>query len=84
MDRTAFKAKVEQAREADDMRGQWWQLVYNEQCAPAAQWFSERGWTAEATSLTDYLDSVGRGVPAEDAEVVDMIRSITLVSAIKN
>ena len=84
MDRTAFKAKVEQAREVDDMRGQWWQLVYNEQCAPAAQWFSERGWTAEATSLTDYLDSVGREVPAEDAEVVNMIRSITLVSAIKN
>lgn len=79
----AFKAKVEEAKEADDMRGQWWQLVYNEQCAPAAQWFSERGWTAEATPLTDYLESVDRSVPTDEAEVANMIRSITLVSAVK-
>ena len=33
-------------------------LIYNEQHAPAAQWFSERGWTAaEATALGEYLDS---------------------------
>ena len=79
-----FKAKVDEAKNAEDMRGQWWQLVYNEQCAPAAQWFSERDWTAEATTLTDYLESVGRHAPTEDAEVTNMIRSITLVSAVKN
>ena len=84
MNSDAFKAKVEEARATNDMRGQWWQLVYNEQCAPAAQWFSERGWTATATSLTDYLDSVGRSAPAVDAEVTNMIRSISLVSAVKN
>ena len=84
MDKTAFKAKVEEAKQADDMRGQWWQLVYNEQCAPAAQWFSERGWTAQATTLVDYLDSVGRPVPPTEAEVANMIASITLVSAVKN
>lgn len=84
MPAAAFKAKVEEAKAADDMRGQWWQLVYNEQCAPAAQWFSGRGWTAEATSLTDYLETVDRSVPIDEAEVVNMIRSITLVSAVKN
>lgn len=84
MDNTAFKAKVHQAKEADDMRGQWWQLVYNEQCAPAAQWFSQRDWSAVETTLTDYLESVGRAVPTSEEDVTNMIRSITLVSAIKN
>lgn len=84
MEREAFKAKVEEAKTAEDMRGQWWQLIYNEQCAPAGQWFSGRGWTAEATALTDYLVSVHRGIPTGEAEVVNMIQSITLVTAIKN
>lgn len=83
MDSGAFKAKLAEAEQADDMRGQWWQLVYNEQCAPAAQWFSERGWDAQATSLTDYLQSVGRAAPIDDAEAANMISSITLVSAVK-
>lgn len=83
MDRDAFRAKVAEAAESGDMRGQWWQLVYNEQCAPAAQWFSGHGWKAEATALTEYLDSVGRPVPTGDAEVANMIQSITLVSAVK-
>jgi methyltransferase (TIGR00027 family) len=83
MDSGAFKAKLAEAEEADDMRGQWWQLIYNEQCAPAAQWFSERGWDAQPTTLTDYLQSVGRAVPTDDAEVTNMINSITLVSAVK-
>jgi hypothetical protein len=84
MDRQAFKTKVEEAKAVDDMRGQWWQLVYNEQCAPAAQWFSERGWTADATELSDYLLSVDRTVPGNDVEALNMIQSITLVSAVKD
>lgn len=83
MNNVAFKAKVHEAKAADDMRSQWWQLVYNEQCAPAAQWFSGRGWTATETSLTDYLGRVGRSVPAT-GEAANMIHSITLVSAVKN
>jgi methyltransferase (TIGR00027 family) len=83
MDREAFKAKVEGAKASTDMRGQWWQMVYNEQCAPAAQWFSRHGWRAEETALTDYLYSVGRQAPTSGAEVSTMIRSITLVTAIK-
>ena len=41
-------------------------------------------WTAEPTALTDYLRSLDRPVPTDDAEVVNMIQSITLVSAVKN
>lgn len=83
MDEAAFNAKLEEAKAADDMQGQWWQLVYNEQCAPAAQWFSQRGWTAEATALTHYLESVGRAAPTENVEATRMINSISLVSAVK-
>ena len=88
MDMDAFKAKVEEARVQEtravgDMRGQFWQMVYNEQCAPAAQWFSQRGWTVRATALTDYLTSVDRPLAAVEPEVVNMITSITRVSAVK-
>ena len=83
MDREAFKAKVEEAKGSADMRGEWWQLIYNEQIAPAAQWFSKHGWITEATALTDYLIAVDRSVPTDDAEVTNMITSITLVSGVK-
>ena len=84
MDRHAFNAKVEEAKAARDMRGQWWQMVYNEQCAPAAQWFSQRRWSADEVALSDYLESLGRHAPTAEAEVSNMIGSITLVTAIKN
>jgi methyltransferase (TIGR00027 family) len=83
MDGDTFRAKVHEAKDIDNERGQWWQLVYNEQIAPAAQWFGERGWTAEATTLLDYLTTVGRSVDSADAEAANMLASITLVSAIK-
>ncbi|WP_179467310.1 class I SAM-dependent methyltransferase [Mycolicibacterium vinylchloridicum] len=83
MDRDAFQAKVQQAKSVGNERGQWWQLVYNEQVAPAAQWFGERGWTAEETTLVDYLKGVGRSADSADAEVANMLASITLVRAIK-
>lgn len=83
MDREAFAAKVAAAQAAEDIRGQWWQLVYNEQCAPAADWFSGRGWSTTVTPLTGYLLSMGRQVPPAGAEVTNMVDSITLVSAVK-
>ncbi|BBX10404.1 class I SAM-dependent methyltransferase [Mycolicibacterium aichiense] len=83
MDRDAFREKVDEAKASDDERGQWWQLVYNEQHAPAAQWFAERGWTAQDTTLIDYLETVGRSVESADADAANMLSSITLVSAIK-
>ncbi|BBY63528.1 putative S-adenosyl-L-methionine-dependent methyltransferase [Mycolicibacterium helvum] len=84
MDRDAFRAKVQEAKAVDNERGQWWQLVYNEQHAPAAQWFSERGWTAQDTTLLDYLKAVGRSVDSADGDAANMLASITLVSAIKS
>ena len=83
MDPEAFKAKVEEAKASEDMRGQWWQLVYNEQVALRRNGFPNGGWTAEPTALTDYLRSLDRPVPTDDAEVVNMIQSITLVSAVE-
>ncbi len=55
MDDDAFQAKREEGKDIADHRGEWWQMIYNEQHAPAAQWFSERGWTATETALSDYL-----------------------------
>jgi methyltransferase (TIGR00027 family) len=83
MDRDAFRAKVQETKDVGDPRGQWWQLVYNEQHAPAAQWFTERGWTAEDTTLVDYLKSVGRWVDPGNVEAANMLTSVTLVSAVK-
>lgn len=84
MDSEEFKVKVQEAKAIDDDRGQWWQMIYNEQHAPAAQWFSQRGWTARETSLTAYLESVGRSTDSADPEAANMLDSISLVRAVKN
>lgn len=83
MDNDAFKAKVAQTKGATDAHEQWWQLIYNEQHAPATEWFSQHGWEAAGTRLSDYLGSVGRSVSSADAEAVKLIDSITLVSGVK-
>ncbi|GBE63625.1 putative S-adenosyl-L-methionine-dependent methyltransferase [Mycobacterium sp. MFM001] len=80
-----FAAAVEEERAAN-ARGEqrlFFQLVYNEQCAPADQWFDERGWTAVPTPLGDYLRKVGRPVPEPGTEAGPMIARNTLVSAVK-
>ena len=82
----AFAAAVEDERAAN-ARGDkrlFFQLVYNEQCAPAQQWFGERGWTAVPTPLADYLYEVGRPVPAPDSDGGRTISLNTLVSATKD
>lgn len=71
------------ARAAGDQR-LFFQLVYNEQCAPAQQWFGERGWTAVATPLADYLREVGRPAPGPDTEGGRTIARASLVSAVKD
>ena len=65
MDAAAFTAKQEEERAAADSAhgGPFFQLVYNEQHEPAAEWFSARGWRAEATPLPEYLSAHGRPVP---------------------
>ncbi|BBY18182.1 class I SAM-dependent methyltransferase [Mycolicibacterium litorale] len=77
-----FEAKRAEERAAGD-DGTFFTLVYNERHAPAEQWFSERGWAAEPTSLADYLADVGRPMPAEDPEVGAMISAIRLITATK-
>jgi methyltransferase (TIGR00027 family) len=81
-----FAAKLEEERAAV-ARGEqrlFFQLVYNEQFAPAERWLGEHGWTAVATPLADYLRQVGRPVPGPDTEAGPMIARNTLVSAVKN
>jgi methyltransferase (TIGR00027 family) len=77
-----FEAKLEEER-ADADRRAFFQLVYNEQHAPATEWFGSRGWTAVGTPLADYLREVGRPVPAPDIKAGQMIARNTLVSAVR-
>jgi methyltransferase (TIGR00027 family) len=77
-----FLARQQAERDAGQ-EGTFFTLTYNEQCAPAADWFAERGWNAEETPLTTYLDHVGRPVPADDPDAGPMTGAISLVSAVK-
>lgn len=78
----AFEAKRAEA-EASGEENAFFTLVYNEQHAPAEQWFSSRGWTAATTALPDYLRQLGRPVPAADSEAGLMTATISLVTATK-
>lgn len=82
-----FAAKVEEERaagaDASTRGGPFFQLVYNQQHAPAADWFGRRGWRTEATTLQSYLRAQGRPVPPADSEAGFMIGKISLVSAVK-
>ena len=60
----------------------FFQLIYNEQHAPATEWFGQHGWTAVGTPLADYLREVGRPVPGPGTEGSAFLRN-TLVSALK-
>jgi methyltransferase (TIGR00027 family) len=78
----AFEAKQREERAAGE-EGTFFTLVYNEQHAPAQEWFGARGWTAEATPLPDYMSALGRPIPLDDPEVGPMAGSISLVSAVR-
>jgi methyltransferase (TIGR00027 family) len=82
MPKAAFEAKRAEERTAG-AEGTFFTLVYNEQHAPADEWFAARGWTAEATQLTTYLRELGRPAPEDDPDVSPMVGSISLVSATK-
>ncbi|OBG26700.1 SAM-dependent methyltransferase [Mycobacterium alsense] len=86
LEQDEFEAKREEERAAmadGTEESPFFQLVYNEQCAPATEWFGGRGWTAVGTPLADYLSQVGRPVPGPDTEAGPMIARNTLVSAVK-
>ncbi|WP_006241698.1 class I SAM-dependent methyltransferase [Mycolicibacterium tusciae] len=85
MDAAAFSAKRQEEERGDSSAhgGPFFQLVYNEQHEPAAQWFGVRGWQAETTRLSDYLRAHGRPVPPPDSDSGTMTSTISLVNAIK-
>ncbi|HEY0226478.1 MAG TPA: class I SAM-dependent methyltransferase [Mycobacterium sp.] len=73
----------ERAAAADGDSRVFFQLVYNEQHAPATEWLNKHGWNAVGTPLADYLRHVGRPVPGPDVEAGPMIARNTLVSAVR-
>jgi methyltransferase (TIGR00027 family) len=73
----------ERAAAAEGERRVFFQLVYNEQVAPATEWFGQHGWTAVGTPLADYFSQVGRRLPDPDTEAGPMIARNTLVSAVR-
>ena len=81
-------ASVFQAKREEELTGgidrTFFTLVYNEQHAPAYEWFGSRGWSAVATPLPFQLRSLGRPLPEPDSEAGVMTGNISLVSAIKN
>ena len=81
----AFEAAVEDERAARAKGDQrlFFQLTYNEQHAPAQQWFDDHGWVADPTPLAAYFRTVGRPVPGPDTEAGPMIARNTLVRAVK-
>jgi methyltransferase (TIGR00027 family) len=79
----AFEAKREEELAGDSDRT-FFTLVYNEQHAPAHDWFGSRGWWAVSTPLPYQLRSVGRPVPGPDTEAGLLVGTISLVSAIKD
>lgn len=82
MPQEVFEAKQAEER-STGAEGTFFTLVYNEQHAPADEWFGARGWTAEATLLTAYMSELGRPTPDDDPDVTPMVGSISLVTATK-
>jgi methyltransferase (TIGR00027 family) len=85
LEQDEFDARVEEERAASSAGDQrvFFQLVYNERCAPATEWFGTRGWDAVGTPLADYLRGVGRPVPGPDTDAGPMVARNTLVSAVR-
>ena len=82
MDREVFKAKRAEGR-ISGHGTEFFSLVYNEQHAPAEEWFSERGWTATTTGLSDYIYQLGRELPGPGTDARYMLDSNGLVTARK-
>ncbi|CAN5855650.1 class I SAM-dependent methyltransferase [soil metagenome] len=76
--------EVLKAREqADGTDGTFFSLIYNERFERADTWFGQHGWTATRMPLGEYLGRMNRGLPAADSEAMPMVRSNTLISAVK-
>ena len=77
------ESEFETAKADDGGEGEFFRLVYNEQLAPAAEWFGDRGWLPRQVRLVDYLREIDRPVPAPDSDAGPMFAGIGLVSAAK-
>jgi methyltransferase (TIGR00027 family) len=78
--------ELEKARADERAEGagsQFFNLIYNEQHAPAAEWFGSHGWQAEAVRLIDYFTEIGRAAPDPESEAGPMFADISLVRAVK-
>jgi methyltransferase (TIGR00027 family) len=77
-----FEAKQAEERAAGEPNT-FFNLIYNERYAPAGEWFTARGWTAETTPLVQYLQVVGRPVLGAETDAAPMFAAMSLVSAVK-
>jgi methyltransferase (TIGR00027 family) len=71
------------AQDAGNVDQNFFHLIYNEQFAPAAEWFGGHGWQAEPTPLADQLQKLGKPLPEAGSQAAHMVGLNTLVSAIK-
>lgn len=83
MPATAYDAAVAAEIEAGDDTRNFHRLIYNEQYAPAGQWFGDRGWTATVTPLADCMRELGRPIPDPETAAGQMILRNSLVWAVK-
>lgn len=79
----AYEAAVAAEVEAGDDTRNFHRLVYNEQHAPADQWFAAHGWSATVTPLASCLSGLGRPVPGPDTQAGQMIQRNALMWAVK-
>ncbi len=73
-----------EAERAEDGGMKFFSLIYNEQHAPAIDWFTDHGWHGAAVGLPDYCRRIARPVPGPDSEAGPMFASISLVNAVKD
>lgn len=83
MPQDVYEAAVAAEVEAGDDTRIFHRLVYNEQHAPAGEWFGAHGWTPAVTPLADCLHQLGRPVPGPDTPAGQMIRRNSLMWAVK-
>lgn len=74
-------ARDEEQTSADSAK--FFTLIYNEQHAPAIDWFTAHGWRGTDVELVDYCRQISRPVPGPDSEASPMFANISLVSAAK-
>jgi methyltransferase (TIGR00027 family) len=77
-----YQAARDQELTSED-EAKFFSLIYNEQHAPAIDWFTNHGWQGTEVDLMDHFRQISRPVPAPESEAGPMFASISLVSARK-